>query len=135
MKRVGFCGEGRNHVVRFFLWTLLVLSIFVAGNSAVKAQQRAKSTPPEIVIYAKRYEFVPSRITVEAGKPVRLVFISKDVTHSIAVPDLGIDMPIVRNRSNQVVITPAKTGDFAGECARYCGIHHDKMTFVVHVVP
>lgn len=97
-------------------------------------QGYAESAPPVIVIHAKRFAFVPSQITLEAGKPVHLVFVTNDVTHGIAVPGLGIDMPIWRFRSNQIVITPATAGDFKGECTRYCGVGHDKMKFVIHVV-
>lgn len=61
-------------------------------------------------------------------------FISDDVTHGIAVVELGIDMRIWRSRSNDVVTTPVASGDFAGTCTRYCGIHHDRMEFLTHVV-
>lgn len=112
----------------------MTVILFAASNSAVIGQGRSEFAPPVIVIHAKRFAFTPSQITLEAGKAVRLVFVTEDVTHSIAVPGLGIDLPIWRNRSNQIVIAPAATGDFAGGCTRYCGIGHDKMKFVIHVI-
>jgi cytochrome c oxidase subunit 2 len=87
-----------------------------------------------IVIHAKRYAFVPSQITLQTGHPVRLVFVSDDVPHSITIPGLQIEAPIARNAVNQVVIAPPAAGDFAGECTRYCGVGHDRMKFVVHVL-
>ena len=32
-------------------------------------------------------------------------------------------------------IVPATVGDFAFNCTTYCGVNHDDMTGVVHVVP
>ena len=108
--------------------------LLTAGGYTPMEQAHAEAAPPVVVIHAKRFAFVPSQITLEAGKTVRLVFITDDVPHSIAVPELGIDMLIRRLRSNQIVITPASAGNFAGECTRYCGADHDRMRFVIHVV-
>ncbi len=126
----------RKRSARFFHHALIIVGIilFTTGNSTAMDQGRTESALPVIVIHAKRFAFIPSQITLEAGKAVRLVFVTDDITHSVAVPGLGIDMPIWRFRSNQIVVTPAATGDFAGECTRYCGIGHDRMKFVVHVV-
>ena len=32
-------------------------------------------------------------------------------------------------------ITPMTAGDFAFNCTTYCGVNHDDMVGVVHVVP
>lgn len=124
--------------MKFFLTPARNKSAIIAAIVllAVAPVSRAKTepAPPAIVIHAKRFEFIPSQIVLKAGRTVRLVFISDDVTHGITVPGLGIDMLIYRHRSNQVVVTPHKTGDFPGKCTHYCGRGHDKMKFMIHVV-
>jgi cytochrome c oxidase subunit 2 len=89
---------------------------------------------PVVTIHARRYEFVPSEITISAGKPVKLVFIADDVAHGISVADLLSDVDIDPGEPSAVVITPSKAGDFAGECSRYCGAGHERMKFLIHVV-
>ncbi|HCT60891.1 MULTISPECIES: cupredoxin domain-containing protein [Acidobacterium] len=88
---------------------------------------------PVIVVHARRFAFVPAQITLRVGQPVRLVFVSDDVTHSITIPGLGIDLPIRRGYPAEIVVTPSRRGDFRGECTHYCGAGHDRMKFVVHV--
>ncbi len=89
---------------------------------------------PVITIHARRYKFVPAEITVAAGKPVKLIFVSDDVGHGISVDGLFSDLNIIPGKPQVVVITPSKAGDFTGECSRYCGSGHERMTFLVHVV-
>lgn len=94
---------------------------------------RAATKMPLIVVHAKRFAFVPDQITLRKGRPVRMIFVSDDVTHSITIPGLGIDLPIRRGYPAEIVVTPNKRGDFRGECTHYCGAGHDRMKFVVHV--
>jgi cytochrome c oxidase subunit 2 len=94
---------------------------------------RAETKMPVIVVRARRFAFVPAQITLRVGQPVRLVFVSDDVTHSITIPGLAIDMPIRRGHPAETILTPSKRGDFPGKCTHYCGAGHDRMKFVVHV--
>lgn len=114
-------------------WIVASLAVLVFASVPFSPQGGAEPRIPVITIHAKRYEFKPAEITLKAGQKVRLVFLTDDVTHSVVVNGIGIDLPIWKNRSNEVVITPHQTGDFTGECSRYCGIGHDRMTFTVHV--
>jgi cytochrome c oxidase subunit II len=90
---------------------------------------------PAITIHAKRYQFDPSEITLKQGETVRLIFIADDAPHGITVKGLGLDLELPRHAAREKVLTPLTIGDFAGECSRYCGNGHDRMTFVVHVRP
>jgi len=89
---------------------------------------------PAITIHARRYEFVPSSITLTAGKPVRLIFISDDVAHGIAIDGLFTDRNIDPGKPAVITVTPSTVGDFPGVCSRYCGAGHERMKFLVHVV-
>lgn len=96
-------------------------------------QAQARSTPPVITIHARRYEFIPSNITLKQGKQVKLVFISEDITHSLTVGGLGLEVRIRKNHHNEVLLSPSKVGNFQGECSIYCGAGHDRMKLVIHV--
>jgi cytochrome c oxidase subunit 2 len=90
---------------------------------------------PTISIHARCYEFSPSEITLTRGQPVKLVFIADDVSHGIVIPDLGLKADLPKHKALTLSLTPARVGDFDGECSRYCGSGHSDMTFVVHVRP
>ncbi|GGG99120.1 cupredoxin domain-containing protein [Silvibacterium dinghuense] len=116
------------------LVTAATVCVLSSSGSHSAGHVLAETSAPAIVIHAKRYAFVPSQITLQAGRTVRLTFISDDVPHSIAIPGLQIDVPIAGNPVSEVVITPSAAGDFTGMCTRYCGADHDKIAFVVHVI-
>jgi cytochrome c oxidase subunit II len=86
-----------------------------------------------IEIHAHRYAFSPADITVKKGETVRLKLISDDVPHSLVVKDLGINQAITKGRFAEVTFTPRQTGDFRGQCGRFCGSGHGKMTIDIHV--
>jgi cytochrome c oxidase subunit II len=94
----------------------------------IHAQERT------IEIRAHRFQFEPSQITVKRGETVTLSLVSDDVTHSLFIEDLGINITIVKGHATQVQVTPQNVGDFNGRCGRFCGSGHGKMTFVLHVV-
>lgn len=94
---------------------------------------QVKSPRPVITIHARRYHFSPANITLTQGQPVKLVFVSDDVTHSLTVTDLGLEVRIKKNRSSDVFLTPSKVGNFQGVCSIYCGTGHDQMKLRIHV--
>lgn len=87
-----------------------------------------------ITIHAKRYKFIPGEITLVKGEPVKLVLISDDVDHGLAVKGLGIRADMPKHKRVEVTVTPEQVGDFPGTCSRFCGAGHGSMKFVVHVV-
>jgi cytochrome c oxidase subunit 2 len=109
----------------------VVLAI-VLGESAPRAQVQPQAAT--IVIHARKYQFVPNAITLKKGETVKLVLISDDVRHSLAVRGLGIRSEIRPGRHIEVIVTPTQVGDFPGACSIYCGSGHRNMEFMVHVV-
>ncbi|HEU5402088.1 MAG TPA: cytochrome c oxidase subunit II, partial [Terriglobales bacterium] len=74
--------------------TQAILLFFIA-TAATGAVGRNPATGPErIEIVAKRYTFEPTEITVHKGLPVILELSSADVTHGLAVKQLGIKTEI-----------------------------------------
>ena len=109
--------------------TLFICSVFVQGPPAATAQEAART----IEVHAKRFSFSPAEITLKKGETVKLVVTSDDVTHSLVIPDLHVDVPTTQGHPGEATITPDKSGDFKGKCGHVCGIGHGSMKFVVHV--
>lgn len=62
-----------------------------------------------------------------------LKLFSDDVPHSLLIKDLGINQTITKGKPAEVTFTPGQVGDFHGQCGRFCGSGHGKMTFDVQV--
>ena len=95
-----------------------------------QTQQPAKA----IVIHARKSAFAPSEVTLKKGETVKLVLISDDVRHGLAVRGIGIRSEIKPGRKTELIVTPTEVGDFPGTCWIFCGSGHRDMAFMVHVV-
>ena len=63
--------------------TVLALFMLILFTPAVAQSQIDPQQPVEIKVTAKQFEFDPRTITVQKGKPVKLVISSTDVDHGI----------------------------------------------------
>ncbi len=112
----------------------LIASVFAVAISTNRAQSEA--TPARsIEIHAKQFAFEPAEITLKKGETVKLVLISDDVPHGLAVEGLPIHADMDKGHSMTVIVTPEQVGDFQGRCSKFCGSGHRAMHFTVHVVP
>jgi cytochrome c oxidase subunit 2 len=111
---------------------VLSLAAILAVSSGVVVSQT--QAPTTIEIHAKRYAFEPADITLKKGEPVKLEVISDDVTHSLRIDGLKVNLKVPAGTTADTVITPQETGDFSGKCGVFCGFGHGKMKFTVHVV-
>lgn len=105
----------------------ICVAIICAGISA-KAQTETSVTPVEIKITARQFEFEPKLITLQKGKPVRLLITSTDVEHGFAIEELGINKKIKPDAVTVVEFTPLRVGRFPFACSVMCGSGHDEMT-------
>jgi cytochrome c oxidase subunit 2 len=110
---------------------VLALATLLGG---IAAQAHNPQTARTIVIHARRYAFVPNTITLKKNETVKLILISDDVRHGLAVRGVGIRTEIRPGHPASVIVTPATVGDFPGSCLFYCGSGHRDMEFMVHVV-
>lgn len=69
------------------------------------------------------------------GKNIHLSISSIDVIHAWSVPKFAISADAIPGRIHTINLKPEKLGHFKGKCSELCGKHHDKMTFIVKVVP
>ena len=111
-----------------FLALLLLLAVFVTARKAEGAEE-----PRVIVITAKRFEFVPSTITLKKGETVKLVVTSEDVTHGLFIRPLKIDTDLTPGEKQEITVTPQAAGTFTAICHHFCGAGHGNMKLTVVV--
>lgn len=73
-------------------------------------------------------------VELPAGQTIQLRIESRDVVHSLYVPDLGIKMDAVPGRTNAIWFVADTPGEYEGVCAEFCGIGHPEMGFTARVV-
>jgi len=113
-------------------WLILTLSL--SGVLVhLQTSSEVHETSRRIEVHAHRFAFVPAEITVKNGETVTLELISDDVSHSLTIRELGINQTISKGRTSEVTFTPATTGDYRGQCGRFCGSGHGSMLFTIHV--
>ena len=107
---------------------LLVLALVVTARAADGAEETRA-----IVITAKRFEFVPSTITLKKGETVKLVVTSEDVTHGLFIRPLKIDTDLTPGKTEELTVTPQAAGTFTAICHHFCGAGHGNMKLTVVV--
>ncbi len=126
---------GRSRGKRLLLRIVLALVAGLVWWLANRHAHAAASPVRTISVHARKFEFVPSEITLKQGEPARLVFISDDVPHALAVEGLAIHAEVVKGHPVSLMVIPAEAGDFPGKCTKFCGTGHRDMHLVIHVAP
>ena len=111
-----------------FVALSMLLSLVVTARAACGAEESRA-----IVITAKRFEFVPSTITLKKGETVKLVVTSEDVTHGLFIRPLKIDTDLVPGKTEELTVTPQSAGTFTAICHHFCGAGHGNMKLTVVV--
>jgi len=62
-----------------------------------------------------------------AGRTTRLVLASRDVIHSLFLPDFRVKQDVVPGAYAALAVTPDRPGTFPIYCAELCGVGHSKM--------
>jgi cytochrome c oxidase subunit 2 len=110
-----------------------ILALFLFLSLALPALAGADDAPRAVEITAKRFEFVPSTITLKKGETVVLRVRSEDVAHGLFLRPLKVDTDIVPGQVNEVVVTPQAAGTFVAICHHFCGSGHGNMKLTVVV--
>lgn len=114
---------------------LLAGLLLAAGCSQSSPSAGSAAAGGDVVrISAKKFEFIPNKVTLKRGKTVTLELTSLDRKHGFLIPDLKLRADIPAGRSARVTLTPDKAGRFAFRCDLFCGGGHDGMTGVIEVV-
>ena len=76
-----------------------------------------------------------NEIHIPVGEPVVLLLSSRDVIHSIWVPNLDGKKDLVPGYTQSVWFQADTAGVYRGQCAEFCGTQHAKMGLVVIAEP
>jgi cytochrome c oxidase subunit 2 len=120
---------------RASLRAALALAPLVLAASVIGQEQHPPpAAPVEIKMTAKKYEFSPATITVERGRPIRLLITALDTTHGIEIKELGVKVELERGKETVVELTPDRVGTFPFKCSNFCGLGHGRMKGTLVVV-
>jgi cytochrome c oxidase subunit II len=145
-------GGPRSLAVFFAIPTVIVAFFFLYGEQTLADVQRWEPNPAvELRIDSFQWQwtfyylnegfFVSGRtltkepvIELPVGAPVHVRLESRDVVHEFYVPEFLFMRNALPGRPNEFTFTPTRIGTFRGQCAEFCGLHHDQMRFVLKVV-
>lgn len=129
----------------FFFFGLELLSDFPIHGVHGGMREGAAVPKPDIVIVghqwwwevryvdgAKDEHFTTANeIHIPARRPVNIELLSYNVLHSFWVPSLHGKVDLVPGHPNYIRIEASTPGDYAGQCAEYCGEQHAHMRILV----
>jgi cytochrome c oxidase subunit II len=75
-----------------------------------------------------------NELVIPVGKPIKLLQSSKDVIHSLYLPEFRTKRDVLPNRYSVNWIEAVSTGEFEIFCAEYCGTKHSEMIGKVRVL-
>jgi cytochrome c oxidase subunit 2 len=71
---------------------------------------------------------------VPLGRPVKVIFTSEDVLHSLFIPAFRVKADAIPGRYSSIWFTATKTGEYHLFCTEYCGTRHSGMIGTVTVM-
>jgi cytochrome c oxidase subunit 2 len=104
-------------------WQFGYIEKDAAGKDVVKAQVTGRPGQPAVLV-------------LPTNRSILFQEKSPDVIHSFWVIEFNFKRDVIPGRVNEFEISKiTKTGTFVGRCAELCGVDHDRMNFIVKVVP
>ena len=97
-------------------------------------QSGAQSGEKVIPVVARKFVFLPSRITLKRGEPVVLEFTAPEVVMGFNIPALKLRTDIVPGQVARLRLLPEQAGTFDFLCDIFCGDGHEDMTGQLIVV-
>ena len=68
-----------------------------------------------------------NQLHVPLGRPVKVIFTSEDVLHSLYIPAFRVKADAIPGRYSSIWFTPTKIGEYHLFCTEYCGTQHSGM--------
>ena len=76
----------------------------------------------------------PPEMVVPVGETVHVSLVSNDVDHAFYVPAFLFKRDAIPGHPTEFDFTVDAAGVYPGQCAEFCGLHHDTMRFTVRAV-
>ena len=99
-----------------------------AGYAATQPEERV------VRIATKKFEFMPSEITLRKGEPVVLELTATDELMGFKCTGLGVRTDIVPGKVTRLRLVPDRAGKFSFFCDVFCGDGHEDMDGTITVV-
>ena len=77
---------------------------------------------------------VTHALHLPAGRPAQLELRSKDVMHSLYVPQLRIKRDAQPGATTELLLEPTREGQYEIACTQHCGLNHYKMRATLDVM-
>jgi cytochrome c oxidase subunit 2 len=146
-KNIGGIGRGPSHSTALeLLWSVpplfICMIIFYWGWKGYVHMYYPPTNAYEIQVEGYKWGWnftypngisVGNELVVPKDVPVRLVMTSKDVIHSLYIPEFRTKKDVVPGRFNKMWFEAVKVGDYRLYCTEYCGTNHSQMIGWVRV--
>jgi cytochrome c oxidase subunit 1 len=123
----------------------VLTSPFVAATPEQEPERPDDAVEIEIIAEQFHYDvrYLGANATVDdaavvyapTDRPVYFEVTSRDVLHSVHVPQLGIKKDAFPGQTNVVHTRLLEEGSYRLYCAEYCGVAHSQMRTTIRVVP
>lgn len=115
--------------------SLLIVVMFVKGFLGFLDLRTPPDGSYDISVIGKKWNWsfvypngvVSKDLHAPVNRPVRLVMSSDDVIHSFFVAAFRVKQDVVPGRFNYLWFNATKPGEYAVQCAEYCGTNHSEM--------
>ena len=147
-RKPGLRPEPTGHFMKLELFwtitpTIFIFFLFHAGFTGYIRNATAAEGATEIRVRAKKWSWefeypsgdrVASELTLEQGRPYKMIISSEDVLHSFYIPEFRMKRDAVPGQYSFIQFTPTVLGDAHVFCAEYCGTSHSGMLAQVHIL-
>ena len=131
--------------------TMLVIGLFVV-SAVVLNTNDARASDPGLAVKVEafqwqwRFTYKDSGVVVSGtptaipelvlpvGEVVDFELVSNDVIHSFFIPHFLVKRDLIPGVDNHLQLTIDEAGTYAGQCAEFCGLYHDRMRFTIRAV-
>jgi cytochrome c oxidase subunit 2 len=105
----------------------LIVAALLAATGCGGAFVARESAERKVRIHTRKFEFVPSEITLSRGEPVLLELIADDIAMGFRCKELNLRADVVPGKPVQLRFTPQAAGKFHFYCDVFCGDGHEDM--------
>lgn len=147
-RRPGVKSEPTGHFMKLELFwtitpTIFIFFLFHAGFVGYIRNATAAEGATEIRVRGKKWSWEfeyptgdrePGELTLEVGRPYKMILSSEDVIHSFFIPEFRVKRDAVPGQYSFVQFTPTKAGEAHVFCAEFCGTSHSGMVATVKIL-
>ncbi len=149
--------------IAWTLGPLIIVAVLFVLSYQVITKVNAEASNPEVTVnvtgfqWQWQFTYAGQKVQVEKGQPPQDLSIkgttarppqiylpvgetihfnedSKDVIHSLYIPEFLFKRDLIPGHRNSFQITITRPGVYHGQCAQFCGLGHGQMHFYIHAV-